>query len=468
MPVPVRDNGDPGPTKHLLLFVHGFCSDHNTWDPMLRCFRHDPELAARYQLETVDYKTGPLAFPVIKRLPTVDEIGAYLDRKFRELMYDPHTDENRYIDATLIGHSMGGLAIKAMLTGMLEDRRGKEFQFIRQAIFFATPHLGSMTMETIRGFLGKLIPNEQEKFLRGFNADITKLHQRTLSRIIRAKRRDDDEYPLPMTAYWGMEDNIVPQHSAQGLLDNAIALPGSHTEVHCPTREVPDAFDALTSALERPYGHESIFEIDLFRYCAKVKPLAPGTAKSIQLHDHVKTVLTDNEAQVTREVTFSRHNTCRDDFELKYRTNDAGYIDPSIRPLLEMRPDHKSAYRASGTMVNYGVPAKAGEKYALMMTVVNGFSIGNRDFHQHFTNRCYFRRVRFELDLTAYLAAGWRITDTPKLYYHPTDIDDHELCKARVWYTPDPHSGYQAEGKWVWELEYITNGVLDLKWDVAQ
>jgi hypothetical protein len=117
--------------------------------------------------------------------------------------------------------------------------------------------------------------------------------------------------------------------------------------------------------------------------------------------------------------------------------------------------------------VNYGVPAARGNKFALNMKVLNGFSIGNRDFHQHFTNRCYYRRVRFELDLTAYIAAGWRVIDEPKLYYHATDSDDHELCKQRDWCKPEVLTAHSATGTWMWELEFITNGVLDLKWDVA-
>ena len=468
MPVPVRDNGDAGPTKHLLIFVHGFCSDHTTWEPMLRCIRHDRRISDQYDVATVDYKTGPLAVPVLNRLPTVDEIGGYLDRKLRELMYDSRTGLNRYINATLVGHSMGGLAIKAMLTSMLEAGRGQEFDCIRQAIFFATPHFGSMTLEGFRGFLGKLISHPQEELLRGFNRDTATLHEKSVTRILRAKRREADRYPLPMTSFWGMEDNIVPQTSAEGMLDVTFPLPGNHLQVHCPTESVKDAYIALVEALEHPHGHASVFEIDLFRYSARVLPLTPGTTRTVNLLHRAKEVVTDNEAFVTREVTFSVNNTCSDDFELKYRTNDAGYIDPLIIPSIEMRPDHRSAYNASGTTVNFGVPAASRKKYALNMKVLNGFSIGNRDVHQHFTNKCYFRRVRFELDLTAYLAQGWRVTDPPKLYYHLTDSDDHELCKSRDWCTPEPASGDQETGKWMWELEFITNGVLDLKWDIAQ
>lgn len=433
---------------------------------MLEFIRDHDEIKHQYDIELINYKTGPLAVPILKRLPTVAEIGSYIGDQLHRFMYGNGV-LNRYIDATLVGHSMGGLAIKAMLTQMLAAGRGNEFDFIRQAIFFATPHYGSLTMSAFREFLGTMVDNPQDDILRGFNDDVAELHEQVNARIVQATKRDTHKYPLPMTAFWGLEDNIVPKKSAVGGYDAAHALPGGHLEIHCPTAKTPDAYQALVDALEQPYGHSAIYEVDLFRYSARVLPLPPGTTRTANLLNRTKNIITDNEAFVTREVTFSTHNVCTDDFELKYRTNDFGYIDPLIIPAMQMRPDHRSAYNSGGTAVNFGVPAGAGLKYTLNMGVLNGFSIGNRDFHQHFTNKCYFRRVRFELDLTAYIAKGWHVTDSPKLYYHPTDSDDHELCKSRDWCTPDPASGHQQDGKWMWELEFITNGVLDLKWDVA-
>ena len=468
MPVPVRDNGEPGPAKRLLIFVHGFCSGHETWYPLLRILRHDRQVANRFDFETVDYATGPLAIPVLNRLPTVEEIGQYLDTRVRELMYDHTTGHNRYIDVTLVGHSMGGLAIQELLTKMLEGGRGSEFDYIRQAIFFATPHLGSLTMEGLRGFLGKFLKNVQDEMLRGLNAKVAELHQKMEMRVLRASRRGQHKYPLPITVFWGLEDNIVPEISARGFFPVAMPLPGNHLQIHCPATEHDDVYKAFVEAVEHPYGHSAIYEIDMFRYSARVVPLPSETVRTVNLLNKTKQIATDNEAFVTREVTFSMNNSCTDDFELKYRTNDAGYIEPLMIPKINMRPDHRSAYDSSGTAVNYGAPAIAGQKYALNMKVLNGFSIGNRDFHQHFTNKCYYRRVRFELDLTAYIAAGWHVSDVPKLYYHATDSEDHELCKSRDWCRPYPATGHQAEGKWMWELEYITNGVLDLKWDVSE
>jgi len=463
LPVPVLDNGDPGPEKRLLVFVHGFCSDAETWDPLIALLRNDPQ-AAQFEIACFDYKTAIMALPVINRLPGIDEIANWLDSWLSNLLFDKAKGTARYIDVTLVGHSMGGLVIQKLLTKMLSAERGSEFQYIRQAIFFATPHLGSMTIEGIRGFLGKVVENPQEKILRGLNQQVAELHQQMEHRVLRATRRELTRYPLPCTTYWGTEDNIVPETSARGFFPVALSLPGNHFSVHCPTNAT---YQEFASALAHPHGHSAIFEIELFRYSAKVKPLPPGTRRQVQHGRTTRVVESDNEAMVVREVTFGQNNNCVNDFELKYRTRNAGFIEPTLIPAVEMRPDHRSRYEESGTEVNYLTSPSACKKYTLNMKVLRGFEAGHRDYHQHFTNQCYFRRVRFELDLTEYLKAGWKVTDQPKLYYHFDDTDDHTLCSRRDWCTPDPATGVHEPGKWKWELEHIRYGVLDIKWDVA-
>jgi hypothetical protein len=318
----------------------------------------------------------------------------------------------------------------------------------------------------LRGFLGNLVKNPQDELLRGLNAQVAELHQQMETRILRASRRDTHRYPLPCTVFWGMEDNIVPEISARGFFPVAFALPGDHATVHCAG--TTDALSRVVDAIERPHGHPAIFEVDTFRYSARVLPLPSGTKRSVTHGQTTRIVESDNEAIVTREVIFSAHNSCSDDFELKYRTRNAGFIEPFVIPRMEMRPDHRSAYEEGGVAVNYQAPGAASQKYTLNMKVLRGFEAGHRDYHQHFTNQCYFRRVLFELDLTAYLREGWTVSAPPTLYYHPTDSDDHALCESRVWCRPDPATGYLAEGKWSWELEHINRGVLDIKWDVAR
>ncbi len=86
----------------------------------------------------------------------------------------------------------------------------------------------------------------------------------------------------------------------------------------------------------------------------------------------------DNEATVERAVTFGRHNTCANDFELKYRTRNDGFIDPSVFPHIAMRPDHLGTYEDKGVAVNYLTPAAPGKTFTLRMKVLRGFEAGHR------------------------------------------------------------------------------------------
>ncbi len=468
MPVPIRDDGRPGPEKRLLVFVHGFWSDAQTWESLTGLLASDNAFRLEFDVECFEYKTQLMAKPVTNRLPAIAEIADRLDSWLEKLLYDPVSKENRYIDATLVGHSMGGLIIQSMLTKMLEQGRGAEFQFIRQAIFFATPHLGSMTMEGLRGFLGSMIKNPQDEVLRGLNQHVAELHRKMQDMILQASRRDTHCYPLPCTCFWGLEDNIVPEMSARGFFPVARSLPGDHNAIHCPQQVSDPAVVELLDCLRHPHGHSAIFEIERFIYKATVMPLPPGTQRTVVHGRKSRVVESDNEATVIREVTFGANNRCRNEFELKYKTCNDGFIEPFVTPNIEMRPDHRSNWEENGIMVNYLTPPAPRKTFSLTMTVLRGFEAGQRDYHQHFTNLCYFRRVQFELDLTAYLEAGWRVNDPPKLYYHGDDSDHDALCKLRTLRRPDPTAGVLSPGKWRWELEHVHHGVLDIRWDVAQ
>jgi len=468
LPVPIRDNGDPGPSKSLLVLVHGFDSGPGTWDGLCKLFRADPEIQNAFDILRFDYKTGLFSIPLVGRLPTVREIGENLHNWLWGEFTRGGTEENHYIDVTLVGHSMGGLVIQSMLTRMLEAGHGSRFQYLRQAIFIATPHLGSQSVEGLRRLAGGFISNPQDAILRGLNDEVAALHERMQQRVLDARLRAGDKYPLPCTSFWGMEDEIVPEISAKGFFPVTRSLTGNHFHAHCPKSAIDKNYMDIRAALLVPHGHPAIHEIELFRYAATVMPLPDGARRQVRHGDVTREVESDNEAFVTREVTFSAHNNCQDPFELRYRTRNSGFIEPAVSPKMEMLPRDSGRYRESGTEVNYPADPQTAKRAALNMKVLRGFEHGHRNFHQHFLSRSYFRRVRFELDLTAYLSAGWHVNNEPKLYYHADDRDDHELCGMRDWRTPDPASGDRAPGKWRWELEHIRFGVLDLQWDVAQ
>jgi pimeloyl-ACP methyl ester carboxylesterase len=246
MPVPIRNDGSPGPQKRLLVFVHGFSSSAETWDPMIARLSADATVRDEFEIACFEYTTEFLAVPVIDRLPSVAEIADWLASRLWKRFYGAGHQPN-FIDITLVGHSMGCQIIQELLTQMLGKGRGAEFQYIRQAIFFATPHLGSMTIEGLRGFVGRLVKNPQEEMLRGLNQQVADLHQKMEHHVLRATQREKHRYPLACTCFWGLEDNIVPAISARGFFPAAFPLPGNHLSLHCPTAQAPEAYEELVS-----------------------------------------------------------------------------------------------------------------------------------------------------------------------------------------------------------------------------
>jgi hypothetical protein len=84
----------------------------------------------------------------------------------------------------------------------------------------------------------------------------------------------------------------------------------------------------------------------------------------------------------------------------------------------------------------------------------------------HLGRSGYYRRVHVDVDLSAYRRAGWRVVD-PQVYFHPTDPGDHALCAQRTMINPDPPQQVDPSGIWRWDLEFVTEGVIDLVWDVV-
>ncbi len=78
VPTPVRDDGSPGPTRRLLMLVHGFNSAAATWTPLRDQLRADDSIGAEFDLQSFSYETALAAVPVIRRLPTLDEAGKSL------------------------------------------------------------------------------------------------------------------------------------------------------------------------------------------------------------------------------------------------------------------------------------------------------------------------------------------------------------------------------------------------------
>ena len=152
----IRDDGRPGPTRRALFFVHGFNSSKATWQPLLTLLEQDQAITTEFDLHTFSYETAFGAIPVVRRLPTLDEAGKSLAATLTAELVAPDGFD-RYIDMTLVGHSMGGLIIQSALLELLAPSGSmRTVDHIRQVMLFATPNFGSTTLGKLRSVVSQL------------------------------------------------------------------------------------------------------------------------------------------------------------------------------------------------------------------------------------------------------------------------------------------------------------------------
>jgi triacylglycerol esterase/lipase EstA (alpha/beta hydrolase family) len=105
----------PGQTPVLL--VHGYISNHRMWDKMIRALHH-----AGHSVHAVDLE------PIFT---SIDDYAAHIEQAV--ILLQNQTGASK---VALVGHSMGGLAIRAWMRTYGHSR-------IRQVITLGTPHQGT-------------------------------------------------------------------------------------------------------------------------------------------------------------------------------------------------------------------------------------------------------------------------------------------------------------------------------------
>ena len=163
------------PLKIPVILVHGLQANASTWFGLLSVLRNDDELRSRYQFWLFDYPSG-LPFTVAGGMlrDSVDEALAWLD----PVGSNPHLQ-----DLVLVGHSMGGLMVRLLVTpteSALWDAlftvppeemelTSSHEQLLRslyrleplpsagRAILLATPHRGSRMAGSFFGTLGSWV-----------------------------------------------------------------------------------------------------------------------------------------------------------------------------------------------------------------------------------------------------------------------------------------------------------------------
>lgn len=170
------------PGKIPVIFVHGLLSDPLTWNGLINELRADDWFNERYQVWTFGYSTGRpfLRSAADMRRECSEAIAAFAND-------NPDPALNRTV---LIGHSMGGLVSKLLITDSQNQMWGsfagrpleslatdqathrylselfyfRPLPFVERAVFIGTPHGGSPIADEWIGRLGSHLVSRSHEF----------------------------------------------------------------------------------------------------------------------------------------------------------------------------------------------------------------------------------------------------------------------------------------------------------------
>ena len=448
-----------------VVFVHGFCSSPQVWDPFINRLRTDPDFPReKFLFDTFAYPTKLVELNVKERIPSITDCG---DALATYLKLNCAKADSIF----LVGHSMGGLVIEAMISSKVKGR-ALDLKAVRGVIQFATPNRGANILSNTRAILSQLTgENPQEEGLRTLDEDTDTILRNIQRYVLNATAFTSETCPIAFQVFYGLQDNIVTKVSAGGPFDDVAALPGNHSTIlngggDDPNDPDDSRYKALKDALLNPLGHPSIYEITQFDVSLQVEPMSRDMVIQIPDVDKPITDHTDNRAVRSITFKFSDKNRCHKPYKQVYRSVN-GYVEfLTTNWKNEADSVDKSTYRSEGKIFTYVFTPDHDDTFSMRLRIYNGFGEGNRNWHNHMDPQAHYQRMTFQLDLQKFAAAGFTISTEPRLCYYTGDSEDHELCKQREF--GDPLTPLAPDSPWLrkWELGNIQGGIVDVMWDL--
>ena len=170
------------PHRIPVVMVHGLMSSPLTWLPMFNELLADPEISRIYQFWFFAYLTGN---PI---LVSAQELRKALTQAREE--FDPQEDDFYFNHMVIIGHSMGGILTRLMIStsdGSLWpelDQKDpylrslvqfKPLPFVSRVVFMATPHRGAIMAESWIGRMGIRLISFPRYLMRTFTSPLHNL-----------------------------------------------------------------------------------------------------------------------------------------------------------------------------------------------------------------------------------------------------------------------------------------------------
>ncbi|MGR6321758.1 tetratricopeptide repeat protein [Micromonospora soli] len=219
-----------------LVFVHGLFSSRRAWEPMDRLLAGDPDLPP-VRTHFFEYDSQIVRLRPDRRIPHLDDIADRLGTYLRH-------EVGAAARIVLVSHSQGGLVIQRFLVRTLARGGGYELGRIRRVLMYACPNSGSQFFSSLRR-LTFPCRNPQERELRPLTKEIAETSEAVQRTVLRAQHPGPHEWPLPITAYAGISDNIVPPFIATGTFSASGVVDGDHFSVIRPSTRDDSRYLAL-------------------------------------------------------------------------------------------------------------------------------------------------------------------------------------------------------------------------------
>lgn len=228
-----------------VVFIHGFGSRAKVWAKLIRLIRDDPDLGG---VQTFTFSYPSRVIPRLPfsptRTPGYDDIAQLLETRLAVEVPDD--------DIAIVTHSQGGLILQRFLVRMLDDGYGRKLARIRLIVMLVCPNEGSGYLGPMRTAAG-FRHHPQGRDLGPFSRDVAETLRRVLSGIDRAQGVGPHHCHIPMYAYAGSEDNVVPPTSAQSGFTNRGVLAGDHRSILDPDTAGNFTFRVLKELLHKHF-----------------------------------------------------------------------------------------------------------------------------------------------------------------------------------------------------------------------
>lgn len=228
-------------TRVDLVLVHGLFSSAKVWQTFKALIADDPELAGWVSVHTFQYDSPMVRLRPDRRVAETDDVADQLGT----FLENGLPDAERIV---LVTHSQGGLVVQRFLARKLWHGEGRDLTRIKHFTMFACPNTGSGFFLTVRKAL-PLWRNPQERQLRPFDRAVTEAQRTVLSSVVHAREYSDQECPIPVLAYGGTADDVVPPVVARGVFPKGGVVTADHFSIVQPADRNAAAYQSVRRAL---------------------------------------------------------------------------------------------------------------------------------------------------------------------------------------------------------------------------